>query len=168
MTDYEQALYYLKKAGCSQKVIEHCMKVSEVAVEMAGEIEKRGHSVDIELVRIGALLHDIGRSKTHGIRHAAEGADIAGKLGLEHGLISIIERHIGAGVTPEEAKEYGLPERNYLPVTLEEKIVAHADNLVKGKHRISLEERIEHMKKKQMNEDTIQRIIKLAEELDVY
>ncbi len=168
MISYEKALEHLKNAGCSQKVIDHNIKVSEVAVEIATGIEKKGKTVNIELVRIGALLHDIGRSKTHGIWHAVEGANIARELGLDPKIVSIIERHIGAGVSPEEAKAFGLPDRIYYPVTLEEKIVAHSDNLVKGKRRISLEERIERMKARQLSEGTIQKVIGLAEEINSY
>ena len=32
--------------------------------------------VDMELVKTGALLHDIGRSQTNGIKHAVVGAEL--------------------------------------------------------------------------------------------
>ena len=35
--------------------------------------------------------------------------------------MNIIERHIGAGITEEEAVNLGLPKKSYLPETLEEK-----------------------------------------------
>ena len=37
---------------------------------------------------------------------------------------------MGAGITSEEAEKIGLPPGEYIPETLEEKIVAHSDNLV--------------------------------------
>ena len=49
------------------------------------------------------------------------------------------EVHIGAGIPREEAQLMGLPFKDYLPVTLEEKIVAHADNLIHGTKEVSLE-----------------------------
>ena len=59
--------------------------------------------IDIDAVFVGALLHDIGRSKTHGIGHAVAGARIALENGLDEKLVKIIERHIGAGIPKEEA-----------------------------------------------------------------
>lgn len=157
------ALKILKDAGCSKDVIEHCIFVSELATEIA---RKHPSGPDIELVEIGALLHDLGRSRTHGITHAIEGAAIAERLGLGPLITNIIKRHIGAGICPEEAREFGLPEDDYIPRTLEEKIVAHADNLVSGTRRIGLEERIAQMKKKNINADAIMRVRLLADELD--
>ena len=60
----------------------------------------------------------------------------------------------------------GLPEDDYFPRSLEEKIVAHADNLVKGTARISIEERIKLMRKKEVPEIVIQRVKRLAEEVE--
>lgn len=134
----DECLELLKKAGCSESVIRHCKAVRDVAVKMA----KRAHA-DVELVEAGALLHDIGRSKTHGILHALEGVKIAQKLGLSQSIINIIERHIGAGVSKTEAKKLGLLPRDYVPETLEEKIVCHADNLIDRYERQNVEDAIE-------------------------
>ena len=47
----------------------------------------------------------------------------------------VCERHTGAGITPEEVREGGLPlpERDYLPVSLEEKIICVADKFYSKK-----------------------------------
>ena len=81
----KECLFYLKKSGCSEEVIRHCMAVRDVAIRIA----KKAHA-DVNLVEAGALLHDIGRSKTHGIRHAVEGVKIAKELGLPDIIINII------------------------------------------------------------------------------
>ncbi len=119
----------LVSAGCSPDVIAHSIAVSMVALSMA---ERAAVAVDREMVRQGGLLHDIGRSRTHGIEHAIVGAEIARKLGFSDSLISIIERHIGAGITASEAERLGLPKKDYIPLTPEEKIVSYADNLISG------------------------------------
>lgn len=121
----DECLTILKKVGCSEPVINHCLAVKEVAIKIA-KLAK----ADIKLVEIGALLHDIGRSKTHDITHGLEGAKIAKKLGLPVSIVNIIERHIGAGIPVDEAEKLGLPKRDFIPVTLEEKIVCHADSLI--------------------------------------
>lgn len=119
----------LVKAGCSPDVVAHCSVVSRKALGIA---ERLGIPLDMELVRRGGLLHDIGRSRTHGILHAIAGVEIAGELGLSGKLAKIIERHIGAGITAAEAARLGLPKKDYIPITPEEKIVSYADNLTLG------------------------------------
>jgi uncharacterized protein (TIGR00295 family) len=121
----EECLRLLAKAGCSEKVIEHCLAVENLALKIALLTD-----CDFDLVSCGALLHDIGRGKTHGMEHAAWGGEIARQFGLPQEIIQIIVNHIGAGISKEEAKELGLPDRDYTPTTLEEKIVAHSDNLM--------------------------------------
>ena len=134
----EECIEILKNSGCSEKVIQHCKAVRDLAVRIA---EKA--NADVKLVEISALLHDIGRSKTHDIRHAVEGARIAKKLGLPDKIIRIIERHIGAGLPAYEAKILGLPVRDFLPETLEEKIVCHADSLIDNNIKQTIETQIE-------------------------
>ncbi|MEA1945248.1 MAG: TIGR00295 family protein [Euryarchaeota archaeon] len=158
----EEAIRLLHKAGCSSDVIEHSRTVAECASEIAMRYKRRHHSpVDIELVTIGALLHDIGRARSNGIDHAVIGADIIRSLGLDDRIVRIIERHIGAGIPKDEAKRLGLPEKDYLPETIEEMIVAHADNLVDDTSRISIDERIKRMKERGFNRDAIERMIRL-------
>ena len=95
------------------------------------------------MVEAGALLHDIGRSKTHDIRHALEGVKIARSYGVPEEVIKIIERHIGAGLPAMEAKKLGLPARDFIPETIEEKIVCHADNLIDKDKRQDIEKAVE-------------------------
>ncbi len=135
----------LRKVGCPENVVEHCIAVRDLAVEMAERCEE---DVDVELVEVGAILHDIGRSRTHGLDHAVVGAEIARELGYPEEVVRIIERHIGAGITEEEARELGLPPKDYVPETLEEKVVAHADNLVFGTERVPFRRVLEKFESK--------------------
>lgn len=152
----------LKKEHTPENVIEHCEAVYEKAIEIASNFK----DVDMDLIRKGALLHDIGRSKTHGITHAIEGVNIAREYGYNQDVLNIIERHIGAGITEEEAKKLGLPEKSYVPQTLEEKIVAHADNLVSGSKEVDIDFVIEKWKRRiEEPDDNIKRLIKLNDEL---
>ncbi len=127
MPSERQCLRILREEGCKVSVIQHVCTVKSIAEEMA----KRS-GADLKLVRAGALLHDVGRSRTQGVMHVAESARIARQRGLPEELVRVIERHVAAGLTQREAKGLGLPDGNYMPETLEEKIVCHADNLVKG------------------------------------
>ncbi|MDD2472910.1 MULTISPECIES: HDIG domain-containing metalloprotein [unclassified Methanoculleus] len=127
----------LRRAGCSEGVIAHCRAVRDLALAYATD-----PIVDRDLVRIGALLHDIGRGVTHDIRHAEVGGEICRSFGLDPGVVAIVERHIGAGLTADECSLLNLTPRDCIPQTLEEKIVANADNLVKGTRVITMEERL--------------------------
>jgi len=131
-------------AGCSKDVVSHCIAVSGKAIFFA---ERVTVPLDRELVRQGGLLHDIGRSKTHGIGHAIAGVEVATALGLSDRIICIIERHIGAGITASEAERLGLPKKDYLPLTPEEKIVSYADNLLSGVREMPFSEALERFRK---------------------
>lgn len=134
----EKCIELLRESGCSDAVIRHCEAVRDIAVRMALKTD-----ADAKLVEAGALLHDIGRSETHGILHAVKGAKIAKKLSLPDSIINIIERHIGAGLLSDEAKKLGLPKKDFIPQTLEEKIVCHADNLVDNCKKQNIEYEVE-------------------------
>ena len=128
----------LVRAGCGRRVIAHAKVVTELALQFTGS-----PLVNRDLVRAGAMLHDIGRGVTHGIDHAQRGAALAGSLGLDEGIVSIIERHIGAGLTADECSLAGLIPRDCMPETIEEKIVANADNLVHGSKAGTIEGTLE-------------------------
>ena len=155
----EECLDLLKRSGCSDSVIKHCLAVEELALRIA----RLAHA-DEELIGIGALLHDIGRARTHGIRHAVEGAEMARELGLREDIILIIERHIGAGISEKEAIRVGLPPKDYIPLTLEEKIVAYADNLTEESRKRPVKEIITLFQELGYKE-AAERILILHEEL---
>lgn len=164
--DKNAAIELLKLAGCSEKVIKHCLKVSDYATELAKKIHCNGYTVDMELVRIGALLHDIGRSRTHDIWHGVEGVNLAKEFGFDDKITAIIRTHIGAGITPEDTVILGLPPDRYIPLNLEEKIVAHADNLVEDETIVSISEKVEILQKKGRKKSIIKRIINLNNEIE--
>jgi uncharacterized protein (TIGR00295 family) len=155
----EECIELLKKSGCSPKVIRHCETVRDIAVKIANKA-----NADVKLVEASALLHDIGRSKTHGICHGIEGARIAKKLGLSDKIVRIIERHIGAGLPAVEAKKLGLPARDFIPETLEEKIVCHADSLTDNNRKQNIENEVEKALQNGHNEYAT-RLATLHEEL---
>ncbi|MGE5172333.1 MAG: HDIG domain-containing metalloprotein [Betaproteobacteria bacterium] len=133
----------LVNAGCSRDVVAHCVQVSHMAVAIAGRMKI---SLDHELIRRGGLFHDIGRSRTHGLEHAIAGVEIAKGLGFSNALLNIIERHIGAGITAKEAERLGLPKKDYLPLTPEEKVVSYADNLISGVREMPFYEALDRFK----------------------
>lgn len=118
-------------------VFTHCEIVSDIALELARESNL---SLDIELVKVGCLLHDIGvyplfdkngieidTSKyiTHGVR----GEKILQKEGYSEFLCRFASHHTGAGITKEQIvqNDLPLPHNDYLAETPEEELVMYAD-----------------------------------------
>jgi len=119
---------------------------------------------DVQLVEVGALLHDIGRCQSHSIDHAVRGAKIAADLKLPGDVIKIVERHIGAGIMRSEAKQLGLQEKDYVPKTLEEKIVSHADNLIAGTEKTTVKRAVGWLVRQGLHDPAL-KVLKLHEEL---
>lgn len=134
----EDCLQLLHLYHVPQNIIDHSYKVLDVAIKIGEKC-----NADMSLVTAGALLHDIGRSKTHGLMHASYGADLLRGQGIPDSVVNIVRKHTGAGFTKDEAQEIGLPLADYMPSTLEEKIVCHADNLVSGTTLVKSKDKID-------------------------
>lgn len=153
---------FLKNEGTPRNVIKHCIAVCRKAEKMALNFP----DADKDLIRTGALLHDVGRSRTHDISHAIVGAEILRENNFSAEVVNIVERHIGVGITAKDAEKLNLPVKSYVPKTIEEKIVAHADNLLKGDEEVDLDFVIEKWKRQMENpEENIQKLIELDYEL---
>lgn len=122
-----------------EDVAAHARTVAALAIEISEAVRAQGHAVDLGLVEAGALLHDIGRARTHGIDHASKGAAMLRDAGLPEPVCRIVERHTGGGIDAKEAARLGLPAKDYTPRTIEERIVCAADNLVDGSKRQRIE-----------------------------
>ena len=138
--------------------------VSQLAVEMAEDCRQRGYEVNVQLVEIGALFHDIGRARTHSVHHAVAGARIAKTYGLPDQVLSIIKRHVGGGITGKEARRLGWPKDLYIPQTLEEKIVSYADKLIEGSHRVPIEKTMQDFAQ-ELPPSAVERVRRLHEEM---
>lgn len=104
--------------------------------ENAGLAEK----IEPQFVFDAAMLHDIGIVNCdapgihcHGtlpyICHGVAGAEILKKEGVGEVYRRVCERHTGAGITADdiERQHLPLPPGDYLPETLEEKLICYAD-----------------------------------------
>jgi uncharacterized protein len=119
----------------------HSVLVAREARKIAGEFNERHPQcdIDLEFLTEAALLHDIGIRDCDAedifcfgqdpyLRHGVIGREILEKEGLpRHALVC--ERHTGAGISVQEVRSGSLPlpERDYLPQSLEEKIICVAD-----------------------------------------
>jgi len=124
-----------RKEGLHEYKILHCILVANIALKIAQEVKKAGYPVDMKTVQTGALLHDIGISKTvddASPAHASIGGEIARKYGYSEEVARCIEDHEVVFTTEEEGKQLGMQMNrdSFIPQTWEEKVVAYADLVV--------------------------------------
>ncbi|MFX0207803.1 MAG: HD domain-containing protein [Candidatus Hodarchaeota archaeon] len=114
---------------------QHSEVVWKFSVWIAEQAQKNGYSVDMKFLKKACFVHDLGRSITGSkgskelkppIFHGIIGGDLLRERGCPR-LARVCETHIGGGITKEEAKEMGLPQQDYLPNSIEEKIVCYTD-----------------------------------------
>ena len=137
MLDEKAARDLLKTLKVPKEVVDHAEVVHETCmnlVEMLREVNP-ALRINKRLVSTGSLLHDVGRSKTYGVDHGLAGAQILRDLNVKNDpniekLAKICERHVGGGISRKEAAKLGLPSADYIPKTIEEKIISYCDNMV--------------------------------------
>jgi len=155
-------LKLLQENKVPENVIEHVICVEKLCLKIASFIDE--NKINTNILSAGALLHDIGRSVTHSMQHAIEGAKLIKKINFPEEIIHIVENHIGAGITKDEAIELGLPEKDYIPLSLEAKIVAASDNLISGTTKVPINYLYNNLIKKNAV-NAAQRVLDLHNEL---
>ena len=134
--------FYPQDSALRRLLILHSSQVCRKALEIAAASDIE---LDLEIVKNGAMLHDIGIGQCHApgifcdgdahyIEHGTLGAQMLRHYGAEHNLdlevyALICERHTGSGITAAEVAAQKLPlaVKDYLPLTNEEKLIALAD-----------------------------------------
>ena len=158
-----QALALHRKYGSNDRTVSHCQACARISKTLSERAVKRGHPVNVEAAVAGALLHDIGRSQIQTVAHGYVGAGILEKEGVDPVVVEIVRRHVGAGISPEEAVALGFPPGDYIPRTPEEKIVGFADKLLDGDRARPFEEEVKRFVKKRHD---VERLRKLKEDVD--
>lgn len=121
-------------------VLTHCRIVSRVAEQLAEGLAARdGRAVDLDLVRAGCLVHDVGVYRLYRpdghldhasyVRHGVLGHELLRDLGHPEVLCRFASRHTGVGLTREDvvAQRLPIPVDDYTPRSVEEQLVAYAD-----------------------------------------
>jgi len=151
--------YYKKKSKARYFFFTHVVKVTELALLIA---DLNPHlRINRKVLIKGSMLHDIGIIKTNApgigckgkhpyISHTYLGRKMLEKEGLDKiGLFC--ERHIGVGLSKKDIKKAGfpLPQRDMLPITIEEKLVSYADKFYsKSDNHLLIAKPIEKVNKK--------------------
>jgi uncharacterized protein (TIGR00295 family) len=161
--DEMQALALHKKYGSSERVVKHCQASARLSSIISLEAVARGSILDEKAVIAGALLHDIGRSRIQTVIHGHVGAEILAQEGVDEIVVEIVRRHVGAGISKEEAQANGFPEGVYIPETLEQKIVCLSDKMLDGETARPFEEEAKRFAKKGHD---VERLRKLKHDVD--
>lgn len=129
--------FYDDNAEGKARLVVHSKLVTEIALEMAERHPEL--NIDAVFVSEAAMLHDIGiylcsapsigcyGSEPY-IKHGVLGAELLRREGFERHA-RVCERHTGTGLSKESilAQELPLPIQDFLPETIEEKLICFAD-----------------------------------------
>ena len=118
---------YAPSREAFELVHEHCRLVCSIAEQFFAGVD-----IDTDLVRAGALLHDIGvyrLESTAYVRHGVLGHELLASLGFPVELCRFASCHTGVGITRDDVVRQALPipVDDYLPRTPEEELVLYAD-----------------------------------------
>lgn len=165
--NYLEALTLLYILRVPWNVIRHAIIVASFTKRIVESL-KNDNAIDENLVFAGALLHDVGRIKSHGANHGVIGRKILLNLGFPDSLARICETHTIFSIEDEETSNtLGIPVGNYLPKTLEEKIIAYADKRIhRGKILSSVEERYNYWFKRFGQQKVLIKGLKICKEIE--
>ena len=136
--------YYADSPELRNVLVVHSEQVRDKALQIC--LAHPEWKADTAFVEEAALLHDIGifycdapkifcKGPHKYIEHGFLGAELLRREGLpQHALVA--ERHTGSGITMEQVirEDLPIPVRDYLPVSLEERIICYADKFFSKSH----------------------------------
>ncbi len=144
--DYQAIInkYYPEDNELRHILLVHSRAVADKALAIADCHPEL--SLDRQFIEEAAMLHDIGivRCNAPGIQcfgtepyicHGRIGADMLRAEGFPRHA-RVCERHTGAGITRSQIIEQKLPlpEQDFLPETMEEKVICYADKFFSKTH----------------------------------
>ncbi|MHA2223839.1 MAG: HD domain-containing protein [Candidatus Hodarchaeales archaeon] len=147
LPNYTECISFLLNQSTPINVVNHVIFTTQTALQIAKKIKKKKILLNCELILAGAMFHDIGRCRSHHLNHGIIGANLLRQHKFAEALARIAENHLFGGITDSEALKLGLPFQNYIPLTLEEKIVTYADNISKGDSLLDIDEVISRYSK---------------------
>lgn len=129
--------YYDRHSKAFEILTAHGNQVAHKALKAAAKVSRLGP--DLDFIEKAALLHDVGIFLTDTpqlgctgtqpyICHGVLGYDLLIEAGRSK-LALVCERHVGVGISAEDVLRFNLPlpERDMVPISLEEQIICFAD-----------------------------------------
>ena len=158
MNKWEEIInkYYGEEGDLRRILIVHSQSVAHKALQIVSLHPEL--NIDRQFVEEAAMLHDIGIIKTDapGIKcfgtepyicHGILGAEMLRQEGMPRHA-RVCERHTGAGLSLQdiESQNLPLPHRDFLPETLEEKLICYADKFFSKTH-LDIEKSLDKVEK---------------------
>lgn len=144
--DYQKIIdrYYPEDNALKHILLVHSQSVAQRALQIVSHHPNL--HLDHRFIEEAAMLHDIGICRCYApsiacfgtadyILHGRLGAEILRQEGYPRHA-RVCERHTGAGLTREaiERQHLPLPAQDFLPETLEEKVICYADKFYSKTH----------------------------------
>lgn len=164
--------YYSDNPELKRIVTIHSAMVAKKALEIK---HKKNLPLCNRDIYCAAMLHDIGVVKcnapgifAHGslpyLQHGIEGEKILKENGLEK-YAKVCSTHTGAGITAENIRKNSLPlpEKDFLPSSLLEKLICYADKFFSKSDNLMQEKNLEDIKNQMITfgEDSYKRFMQL-------
>lgn len=137
--DEEECRHIWEHYHTPEPVRRHCQAVCREAVRLGKELMKNGWGLNMEVVRSGALLHDVARSEA---AHPEKGASVLRREGYP--MVAEVIRHHHDLECPGEGAGSG----SFPSLWMETAVVYLADKYVAGDRVVSLEERFAASRKR--------------------
>lgn len=165
--------YYEEGSALLDLLLTHSEMVARKALTIADEAR---FDVDRDFVREAAMLHDVGIFQCDApsifcfgshpyICHGVIGGKLMRDLGFPK-IARVCERHTGSGLTEEEivARHLPLPHQDFLPESLEEKLICYADKFYSKSGDPTAEKPFDHVRSSmaKFGPDSLRRFDSLA------
>ncbi len=152
MLTFKEALEILDQYGKGSEWTRHCHAVANLATVISFAFEGKTE-LDTEFLRSAALLHDVGRYVTHDpILHGVEGYKLLTELN-HHKEAFVCASHILYGLNSREAIQYGLPEKDFIPISFEEKLIPLIDFMIEFDKPTTLSNRFNSLRQRNIGND---------------
>lgn len=164
--------YYSDNLPLRRIVRIHSEQVANKALDIC---MKKNLLLEPDDVYIAAMLHDIGvvkcwapdiysRGSLPYLQHGIEGKKILENNGYSQ-YSSICSTHTGAGISSKEIRQnhLPLPEKDFLPQTLLEKLICYADKFYSKSHDLTREKTVQQVliQIKKFGSDSYKRFLEL-------
>jgi len=149
--------YYDRNSKAFEILVAHGKQVVQKALKAAEKVP--GLGPDLDFIEKAAMLHDIGIfltdtpqlgcNGTHPyIRHGVLGYDLLIDAGRPQ-IALVCERHVGVGISVDDVMSFNLPlpQRQMVPISIEEQIICYADKFFSKNGNGSLKPREKSVEK---------------------
>jgi len=133
----KECLDLMRRYNAGEHIIQHCIKVAEVALSISTALNRKGENLNLDEVEAAALLHDITKAESldTGEDHSITGYRLLRKLGYDR-IAEIVRQHVFL---------LGDSDNSWI---LEEEVVNYSDKRVRHDQVVTLRDRFEDLRER--------------------